>query len=47
MAEVTASNVWFVAIAAIFLPLTGKNGVTTSLSLKCNIKGLDQSMGHL
>lgn len=29
MAEVTANNVWFVTIAHIFLPLTGKNGVST------------------
>jgi len=31
MAEVTANNVWFLAVALIFLPLTGKNGVTTSV----------------
>ena len=31
MAEVAANNVWFLAVALIFLPLTGKNGVTFSL----------------
>ena len=36
MAEVYANNVWFVAIALIFLPLdlTGKNDVTTFVEFK-------------
>ena len=29
MAEVTTNNVWFLAVALIFLPLTGKNRVST------------------
>jgi len=29
MAEVTANNVRFLAVSLIFLPLAGKNGVTT------------------
>ena len=28
-AEALANNVWFLAVAFIFLPLTGKNSVTT------------------
>jgi len=35
MAEVTTNNVWFAAVALIFLPLTGENGVATSVSLDC------------
>jgi len=31
MAEVTVTNVWFLAVALIFIPLTGKRGVTTSV----------------
>ena len=31
MAEVTANNVWLFAIALIFLPLAGKNGIGTSV----------------
>jgi len=31
MAEVTANNVWFMAVALIILPFTGKNGVSTSV----------------
>ena len=31
MAEVTANNVWFLVVARIFLPLTGKNVVATSV----------------
>ena len=35
MAEVTANNLWFLAVALIFLPLTGKNGVVISVSSDC------------
>ena len=31
MAEVIVNSLWFLAVAPIFLPLTGKNGVTTSV----------------
>ena len=31
MAEVVTNNVWFLAVTLIFLPLTGKNGVTASV----------------
>jgi len=34
MAEVTANSIWFVAVAVIFLPLTGKNCVATSVELR-------------
>jgi len=33
MAEVTANNVWFLAVALIFLPPVGKNGASTSVVL--------------
>ena len=35
MVEVTANNIWFLVVALIFLPLTGKNNVATSLSSDC------------
>ena len=35
MAEITANNVWFLVVALIFIPLTGKNGVATSVSSDC------------
>ena len=35
MAEVTANNFWFLAVALVFLPLRGKNGVATSVSSDC------------
>jgi len=35
MAEVTANNLWFLAVALIFLPLTGTNGVVISVSSDC------------
>jgi len=35
MAEVTANNVCFLVVALIFLPLTGKNCVGTSVSSDC------------
>ena len=31
MAEVTANNFWFLVVALLFRPLTGKNGVGTSV----------------
>ena len=33
--EVTTNNFWLLAVALIFLPLTGKNGVAISVSLDC------------
>jgi len=35
MAEVTANNLWFLTVALIFLPLTGKNVVAISVSSDC------------
>lgn len=35
MAEVTANNIWFLAVPLIFLPLTGKTGVATSVMSDC------------
>ena len=35
MAEVTSNNVWLLAVALIFLPLTGKNAVVISVSSDC------------
>jgi len=37
MLEVTANNIWFVAVALIFLPLTDKNGVATSVEFKFSV----------
>ena len=41
MAEVTANDFWFLAVALIFLPLTGKNGVVISVSSDCKSKDTD------
>ena len=35
MAEVTPNSFWFMAVALIFLPLAGKNGVAFSVSSDC------------
>lgn len=39
MAEVSSSDVWFVAVALIFVPLTGKNDFVASVGSGC--KSLD------
>ena len=35
MAEVTTRDVWFLAVVLIFIPLTGKNDIVTSVSSGC------------
>ena len=35
MAEITANNVWFLVVALIFIPLTGKNSVAPSVTSDC------------